>query len=90
MYLTIDVNQEVISKGRRTDCNRCPIAIALRNAGATNVSVNWFAHFIYNGKKYTVKDKRIDNFIHVFDWCEKKSEVKPVKMTLNCKQENWD
>lgn len=42
MKLRINITEENIQKGRRCDNNRFPIALALRDVGATGIDVGGF------------------------------------------------
>jgi hypothetical protein len=102
MRLRIDLSRECIDNGHRRDYNRCPIALALRNAGATKISVGSLcATFTYNGKKYLTDDKRIGNFITLFDKYDykfsssgkmifgpkyQKKDFDPRSWVLNCRE----
>lgn len=69
MRLKIELTRECIDEGRRRDCHRCPVARALRNAGATKINVggNGDTRFTYRGQRYVTNDYRIKNFIYIFD-----------------------
>ena len=87
MKITIDVTQEDINKGIKTDVSRCPVAKALRRAieDAKNVSVGNKLTFNLQGVLYYADvPLKILEFINKFD-SEGKKAVKPTKAVVNFK-----
>ena len=82
MKVTLSVNQRHIAEGRRYAANACPIALALRDKGFTNVCVgNISANFIHKQKVFTVTQlsERAQKFIARVDGCKL---VKPFRFQL--------
>jgi hypothetical protein len=79
--LTINVTQKHIDAGEHCECKSCPVALALKEAGATDVIVGFGQMaFSFNGKGYQIPAPHaIADFIYHFD---KRSPVSPFTFTL--------
>jgi hypothetical protein len=76
--MRISVTQDHIKKGRKASCGHCPIALALKDAGLKDISVESHHVTIHNGRKYIENGKEcayhrilvpyeVTHFIYDFD-----------------------
>ena len=67
--LTINVTQKHINDGVRCECKDCPVALALKDAGATDVIAGFGQMaFSFNGKEYqTPAPHAVVDFIYHYD-----------------------
>jgi len=85
--IEVDITENHITNGRRTDYSRCPVALALKEK--LNAGENWVVVFsrevcIKYGTSYYwyVLDKEVTNFISEFD---RGKCVRPFKARLERK-----
>lgn len=84
MQMTVDVEQEHIDKGYRYSFGFCPIAMAMREHGFTNVSVGANAHWDYLGRPYKGEVPwKAREFITRFDLGHK---VAPFSFVIDCEK----
>lgn len=78
--MKIKVTQEHIDKGVVSNCNRCPVALAVQEALA-NDSATVGSSFIHTGIKSIEMPEEVYNFVHDFDAF---LSVKPFEFELAC------
>lgn len=69
MTLTVNVEQKHIDKGDQCECDTCPVALALLDAGCDDVSVTYYyIDFTYKDEARCIATPdHIENFINDFD-----------------------
>jgi hypothetical protein len=82
MRVTFKVTKNHIKRGVGCNGYKCPVAMALKDAGFKDVAVGYHSIFAgYDGRRWRADNtKRIANFICRFD---NRREIKPMKFTLS-------
>lgn len=76
--MVINVTQEHIDRGTKKECSKCPVALALKDAGFPNAFVGVFSIWPFEMTRLDVSNE-VEEFIAAFD-CG--SIVKPFSFNL--------
>ena len=85
--MKIEVRQGHIDRGKPKDCNKCPVALAMRDsiAECITATVENYGLFISsrNGLKHFLMPKEVARFVNVFDEDDPDFPAKPFTFELN-------